>query len=163
MDRRADNTPPPPPPSFPGRRGRPRSEEEEEEEEEAAACASDSNSLDESERGTAWWRYWGATRHGNALVGTTSPLDNTTAPRPRRRALAEEVEAGHGDDDDDDVDDDDGGTVEWAAAACCRILTTSRGANAVTYIIDPTEPEKILEAVDDGGGSSFMVLVATLL
>ena len=72
--------------------------------------------------------------------------------------MAEE-EAGH--DDDNDDDDDDGPPVEWAAA-CCRILTTSSGANAVTYIIDPTEPERILEAVDDGGGSSFMVRVTWL-
>ena len=33
--------------------------------------------------------------------------------------------------------------------ACCRILTTSNGLNANTYILDPIAPERIL---DDGDG-----------
>ena len=33
--------------------------------------------------------------------------------------------------------------------ACCRILTTSNGLNANTYILDPMAPERIL---DDGDG-----------
>jgi hypothetical protein len=44
---------------------------------------------DDEERAGPPQRYCGATRHGKALVGRTSPLDRTTAPRPRSRALTE--------------------------------------------------------------------------
>ncbi len=130
-------------------------------------------------------RYWGATRHGNALVGNMSPLEDATAPRPRSWALKEEVEVvverpvAPGDRDPPPPPsrgamrnvEEEGRAPPSSPdpAACCRILTTSNGANAVTYTIDPMDPDTILATVDEdcgggggggGGGTSSMFIAS---
>ena len=46
--------------------------------------------------------------------------------------------------------------------ACCRILTTSNGLNANTYILDPIAPERIL---DDGDGvrNEFVLCLCSMI